>query len=122
MKFVGYFEGTDSLLLTKLSSKGIGVLPLGNSFDNHGKYIGFIDKTDNIGVVVGYAHKVMTLPGRSPSPEDLLSVCSIRRIPVVLVSAEEDISSVNNQLSEVKDYITIVPPEKAYDTIMQRLT
>jgi len=35
-KTVGYFEGTDPLLLNKLVARGIGTLPISNGFDSHG--------------------------------------------------------------------------------------
>lgn len=122
MKIVGYLGGTDPLLLTKLSAKGIGVLPLGNGYDSHGKYIGNLEPTDNIGVIVGYVHKVLYLPGQSLGPKDMLSTCIIHRIPIVLIAAEEDVQAASNLLSDVKENVTIVSPEKTYDTIMQKLT
>ena len=122
MKIVGYLEGTDPIILTKLASNGIGVLPLGNGYDNHGKYIGLISKADNIGAVVGYIHKALPVPGGSLGPKDILFSCKTNEIPVVLIASEEDIQGANEQLGEVKEYVTTVPPGKAYDTIMQKLT
>lgn len=121
MKIVGYLEGTDSLFLTKLASTGVGVLPLGNGADNHGKYIGLITKADNIGVIVGFVHKVLPVPGRPLGPKDILFSCMTNRIPVVLIASEEDINDANKQLSEVKESVTVVSPEKLYDTVVQKL-
>jgi hypothetical protein len=121
MKIVGYLEGTDPLLLTKLSVKGIGVLPLGNGYDSHGKYIGNLEPTDNIGVVVGYVHKVLHIIGQELGPKDMLSTCIIHKIPIVLIAAEEDVQAASDFLSAVKENVTIVSPEKAFDTITQKL-
>jgi len=121
MKIVGYLEGTDSLLLTKLASQGIGVLPLGNGADNHGKYIGLITKADNIGIVVGYVHKVLPVPGRTLGPKDILFSCTTNKIPVIIIASKEDIKDANKQLGDVKESVTVVSPEKLYDTIMQNL-
>jgi len=49
---VGYFEGTDPLLLTKLSAEGIETLPIGNTWDGHRKYVNHLSK-DEVNVVVG---------------------------------------------------------------------
>jgi hypothetical protein len=59
MGLIGYFEGTDPLVLANLSIVGHSTMPLGNGFDNHGKYVGHITKDDNVSVVVGYFHKIM---------------------------------------------------------------
>ena len=37
MKVVGYFDGTDSSLLTKLVIKGYGTIPIANDYDGAGK-------------------------------------------------------------------------------------
>jgi hypothetical protein len=122
MQVVGYFAGTDPLILTKLASEGIGVLPLGNGYDNHGKYIGHITKEENIGAVIGYIHKVLTIPGGSLGPKDILFSCKTYRIPIVLMASEDDIKGSIEQLGEAKEYVTVVTPEKAYDTIKQKMT
>lgn len=121
MKVVGYFEGTDPLLLTKLTSKNIGVMPLGNGADNHGKYIGLITRSDKIGVVVGYAHKVLPVPGLPINPKDILFSCGINKIPVILIAADEDVKNIKERLEEVKKYITVVSPEEVFDTVKKKL-
>ena len=37
-KIVGYFEGTDSTLLTALVCDGYDTVPISNGFDNHGMH------------------------------------------------------------------------------------
>ena len=61
MKKVGYLEGTNSTYLTRLALHGVDTLPLGNGADNHGKYIGFIDRADAIDLVITYYHKIVPL-------------------------------------------------------------
>lgn len=121
MKVVGYLEGTDSILLTKLATHNIDVLPLGNGADNHGKYVGLITKSDDIGVVVGYVHKVLPVSGRPLTPKDILFSCMINKIPVVLIAPEEDIKAAKKLLTRVKDIVTVVPPGKVHETIIQKL-
>ena len=38
-KIVGYFEGTDSTLLTALVCDGYDTVPISNGFDNHGMHV-----------------------------------------------------------------------------------
>ena len=54
MKTIGYMEGTNSELLTNLLVDGVDTLPLSNGWDNHGKFIAHISRTDHISAVVGY--------------------------------------------------------------------
>jgi len=57
MATVGYLEGTDSTILTRLAVSGIDTLPLSNGVDGHGKYVNHLSKGE-VDVVVGYAHKL----------------------------------------------------------------
>ena len=61
MKVVGYMEGTDPGVLTKLVVEGIETLPLSNGWDNHGKHLTLLNPADNISVVVGNLHKFLRL-------------------------------------------------------------
>lgn len=55
---VGYLEGTDPLLLTKLAVEGIETLPVANTWDGHGKPINHLSEGE-VNVVVGYLHKLI---------------------------------------------------------------
>jgi len=63
MKKIGYMDGTDSFLLTKLAAAGVETVPLGNGFDNAGRYIGYLNPSDEVEAVVGYFHKFLPLKG-----------------------------------------------------------
>lgn len=89
MKKVGYLEGTDSIILTRLAVRGVDTLPLGNGADNHGKYIGFIDKSDEIDLVITYYHKVVPLAAQKTSPQSLLQACQLNNIPVLMIVPDE---------------------------------
>jgi len=89
MKIVGYLEGTDGVFLTRLAAKGVDTLPLGNGADNHGKYVGFVDHSDSISLVIGYLHKVLPLSRHSATRLELLQACQINRIPVLLIVPSE---------------------------------
>ena len=59
MVTVGYLEGTDPVMLSRLAAGGVGTLPLSNGVDNHGKFINAITERDEIDLVVGPLHKIM---------------------------------------------------------------
>jgi len=90
MARIGYFEGTDPLLLTKLAAEDIETLPVGNTWDGHGKYVNHLSKGE-VNVVVGYFHKVIPAEQDRTSMfelmlENLLSACKIHNIPVLLIA------------------------------------
>jgi predicted urease superfamily metal-dependent hydrolase len=86
---VGYFEGTDPILLTRLAAEGIETLPVANTWDHHGKYVNHLCK-DEVDVVVGYLHKVIPAePVRTAMVSvvlrDMFSACKTHDIPVLLI-------------------------------------
>lgn len=111
MKTVGYLEGTDSIYLTRLAARGVDTLPLGNGADNHGKYIGFIDRSDAISLVIGYFHKVVPLTVQGTSPQNLLQACQLNKIPVLLIVPNELQDSVRERMKEVTADMHLVDPE-----------
>ena len=102
MKVVGYLEETDSILLTKLATYNIDVLPLGNCADNYGKYIGTLTKSDDVGVVVGYVLKVLPVYWQLLPPKAILFSFMINKIPVLLIASEEYIKVAKKLLTKVK--------------------
>lgn len=89
MARVGYFEGTDPLLLTKLAAEGVETLPVANTWDGHGKYVNHLSKGE-VNVVVGYLHKVIPAESVRTSSlslmiDNMLSACKVNDIPVLLI-------------------------------------
>ena len=110
MKTVGYLEGTDSVYLTRLAARGVDTLPLGNGADNHGKYIGFIDRTDGIALVMGYFHKIVPLTEQGTSPQDLLKACELNHIPVLLIVPKDLHDLVKPKMEGVTSDYRLVDP------------
>lgn len=110
MKVVGYLEGTDAVFLTRLVARGVDTLPLGNGADNHGKYIGFIDKSDAIDLVIGYFHKVVPLAVQKSSPLELLRACQLHKIPVLLITPTELHDNARKMLADVTAELKLVDP------------
>lgn len=119
MATVGYFEGTDPVILTRLAAQGIGTLPLSNGFDMHGKYVNHLARQDAISVVVGYLHKVLPTGGVSVTPRDLLFSCLTNDIPVVLVAEKAFHEAARERLGEVRDRVKLVDPADLYEVIIQ---
>jgi hypothetical protein len=125
MARVGYFEGTDPLLLTTLAAEGIETVPLGNTRDNHGKYVNHLTKGE-VNVVVGWLHKIMPAEEERTSLlpimlENLLGVCKVHNIPVLLTVPANLHDKVKKLLGDVGPNIHIVAPEKLEATIRKYL-
>lgn len=107
---IGYFEGTDSELLTRLISRGHDTLPLGNGIDNYGLYVGDITEKDGIDVVIGYLHKAMTNKGEKITAEDVLSACTELEIPVLLMIPAEEIRNLKKRLGSLSPTAQFIEP------------
>ncbi len=84
MKIVGYMEGTNPEVLTNLLLEGFETMPLSNGWDNHGRYVAHINRSDNIALVVGYLHKFLPV-AKEFSLDDMMSTLKIYKIPTVLI-------------------------------------
>ena len=87
-KIVGYFDGTDSALLTDLVCDGYDTLPISNGFDNHGMHVRIINNENRVDVLVAYVHKIYSPEGSTPpgavTYQDVFHVCRTFNIPLVL--------------------------------------
>ncbi len=120
MARVGYFEGTDSLLLAKLAAESIETLPVANTWDGHGTYVNHLGKGE-VNVVVGYLHKVVPVESERSNPSDLLFACKIHNIPVVLVAPASALERAKSLIGDAGPNIRIVTPEELEAEIRKHL-
>jgi hypothetical protein len=121
MANVGYLEGTDPEVLTRLAVRNIGTVPISNGFDGHGKYINHLVPSDHIAVVVGYLHKLLPTPERVMTPKDLLFSCMTHSIPVLLIAPKPDHAAARTALGDAGQYVQLADPADVYDAIMKRV-
>jgi hypothetical protein len=119
---VGYPEGTDPLILTKLAARGFGTIPLSNGFDNHGKYINHLTIQDGISVVIGYLHKILPTPVTTLTPRDLLFAWLTHQIPVLLIAEKSDHEQARRLLDEVADRVRLVDPGHLYQAVLETIS
>jgi hypothetical protein len=122
MATVGYLEGTDPVILTRLAAAGIGTLPLSNGFDMHGKYVNHLTKQDGVAAVVGYLHKVLPYNGAPVTPRDLLFACLTHDIAVLLIVGQSEQEAARKLLGEVRDRVQLVDPADLYTAIMRAIS
>lgn len=113
---VGYFEGTDPLLLTTLATEGHETLPIANTWDAHGKPVNHLTKGE-VDVVVGYLHKVIPAEqGRTAMFEllldNMLVACRTHNIPVLLIAPAKVHDKARKLLGHVGNNVHVVSPEE----------
>ncbi|NIP43607.1 MAG: hypothetical protein GWO41_12425 [candidate division Zixibacteria bacterium] len=121
MGVIGYFEGTDPLVLANLSITGHSTMPLGNGFDNYGKYVGHITKDDNISVVVGYFHKVLPTHEMEMTVKDVLWTCIKLKIPILLICGREHYGRAKDLLGELAENIRLTAPDRTEEAIIDMI-
>jgi hypothetical protein len=128
MKSVGYFEGTDSSLLSKISANGFCTIPLANEWDGHGKIASHLEPGE-VDLIIAYLHKLMPPRGipksvkktpipvsidmyRGFKPIDLLYPAKAYSIPVLVVVPKEFQAKAKKVLEEAAEFVTIVAPDE----------
>lgn len=118
---VGYMEGTDSGLLTKLAASGAETLPLGNGWDGHGQYIAHLNVGDGVNAVVGYYHKFVPLKDSNLTQADLLKSCKICGIKIFVIADKTDHENVKKALGEVASDVTLADAGEVRDELLKLL-
>jgi len=122
MHNIGYLEGTDPLVLANLSIAGHSTIPLGNGYDNHGKFIGHLTKDDNVSLVVGYFHKVLPARDMPMTIKDMLSSCVKLNIPMLLICGREYYGEAKELLGDLAERVRLTAPEKLEEVIRNMLS
>jgi hypothetical protein len=116
MARVGYFEGTDPLLLSMLAAEGVETLPVANTMDRHGKNVNQLSKGE-VNVVVGYLHKIIPAEELRTASlgrmvDNMLSACTAYDIPVLLIVSTDVRDQAKKLLGEAAPNVHLVPPEE----------
>ena len=127
MKTVGYFEGTDPIILTELVANGFGTLPLGNDWDGYGKNASHLEP-NTVDLIIGHLHKIVppsrpTIEKEIPymkmgigryrglDPLELLYPAKAYDIPVLIIAPAKYHKEAEDALGEAKSFVTLVSPE-----------
>jgi len=109
-KKVGYFEGTDSGLLTSLICEGYDTIPLSNGLDNHGKHIGLVNEETRLDLIVGYVHKIVAPENVEMSAHDIIHLCSTYAMPLLLLAPQSLHNAARKLLQNPPDIVKLVDP------------
>ena len=124
MKTVGYFDGIDSVLLTKIAASGFCTMPLGNEWDNHGKIAGNLQPGE-VDLIISPLYKILPPAGFVerviPYTMDLLYPAKVSNIPVLVIVPEEFHEKGKNLLGEVAEFVKIVTPDSLEEAVREIL-
>jgi hypothetical protein len=124
-KTIGYFDGTDSALLTDLVCEGYDTLPISNGFDNHGMHVRIINNENKVDVLVGYLHKIYSPDGTTPSGavtyQDVFHVCRTFDIPLILEVDTELHDKARALFVDTPPCVSFVDPSETLKKVRQIL-
>jgi hypothetical protein len=86
-KSVGYFDGTDSTLLTALVCEGYDTIPVSNGRDNHGQHVRLINDQNRFDILIAYVHKIFAPEDPQPGDatyQDVFHICRTYSIPLLI--------------------------------------
>ena len=113
-KIVGYFEGTDSTLLTALVCDGYDTVPISNGFDNHGMHVRIINNENKVDLLIGYVHKIFapedSVQAGGVTYEDIFHVCRTFEIPLLQEVHENLQQKARDLFNEIPDVVEFVDP------------
>ncbi len=112
-KTIGYFEGTDSKILTSLVCDGHLTLPVSNGYDSHGRHVRLINEEKRYDLLIAYLHKIFAPVNLDPnytSYQDIFHVCRTYRVPLLLEVSAELHEQARELFDEVPDIVQFVDP------------
>ena len=115
-KSVGYFEGTDPVVLTSLICDGCDTIPVSNGVDNHGRHIRLINEESKVDLLLGYLHKIYAPDDLDTQAEDVFHVCDMYQIPFLVIVPRELHRRVGEIFVDCADAIQFVDPADVLQT------
>ncbi len=113
-KDIGYFEGTDSTLLTALVCEGYDTIPVSNGYDNHGRHIQLINQENKPDLLIGYVHKVFAPDGGDPNYptyQEIFYTCRTFQVPLLLEVPTALQDKADALFEDRPDVVQFVDPE-----------
>ena len=121
---VGYFEGTDSTLLTHLVCEGYDTLPVSNGFDSHGMHVRLINDENRFDLLVAYMHKIYAPDELTPTQttyQDIFHICKVYGIPLLLEVPRGLQERAREILEDPPDIVRFVDPDDTIRVALEML-
>lgn len=124
-QIVGYFDGTDSAVLTDLVCDGYDTVPISNGFDNHGMHVRIINNENRVDVLIGYVHKIYSPVDSTTSGgviyQDVFHISRTFDIPLILIIDRALHDKVRGLLHDTPPCVHFVDPTDLLSTIKEIL-
>lgn len=112
-KTVGYFDGTDSSLLTALVCAGYDTIPVSNGRDNHGQHVRLINDLNRYDLLIAYMHKIFAPEEPQPGDatyQDVFHICRTYSIPLLVEVPKALQPKAREILGDPPDVVRFVDP------------
>ena len=120
-KSVGYFEGTDSTLLTSLICAGYDTLPVSNGVDHHGKNVRRINQQEKYDILIGYPHKLYAPVEYDLPYQEVFHICKTYSIPLLLEVPAHLHASAWSLLPDAPDMVELIDPADTLNRALELL-
>jgi len=120
-KSVGYFEGTDSGLLTSLICAGYDTLPVSNGVDHHGKNVRRINQQEKYDVLIGYIHKLYAPEDYDLPYQEVFHICKTYGIPLLLEVPKELHDKAGELMPDAPEVVEFHDPSTILDRALELL-
>ena len=112
-KRVGYFDGTDSDLLTALICAGVDTIPIANGLDNHGQHARLINDDNRYDLLLTPLYKIYAPEEHDADTvtyQDLFRICHTYTIPMLIAVPAKLRPNAENLLGDIPDVVRLVDP------------
>ena len=120
-KSVGYFEGTDSRLLTHIIMSGFDTIPVSNGLDNHGRCVDRINQQTRYDLLIGYLHKITAQPEDDLQCADVFHICKTYDIPLLLEVPDHLHDAARRIIPDAPSMVELLDPSDTLDRALELL-
>ena len=120
-KSIGYFEGTDSAVLSSFICDGFDTIPISNGVDSHGQHIRLLNEETKPNILIGFLHKVYAPVGVRPQAEEMFHHCQEYQIPFLVVVPHGLHECARQIFQTCPDVVKFVDPADVLDIVREIL-
>ncbi len=123
-KRVGYFDGTESALLTELICDGYDTVPVSNGLDNHGQTARLINDQNRYGLLIAPLHKIYAAEVHDDEVvtyQEVFRLCGTYSIPLLIAVPHALQERAVELLDELPDVVRLADQSDMIDVAHELL-
>ena len=120
-KSVGYFEGTDSTLLTHIIMNGYDTVPISNGLDHHGQSVAQLNSQTRHDLLIGYLHKIMAQDDDELQSGDIFHICKTYNVPLLLEVPRHLHEQARQLIPDAPGLVELLDPSETLDRALELL-